>query len=237
MLRYTSDLAGEDYNERGLTWQELQKQGIVFLVSRMTLRIHRLIPERETVTIATYERGVEGPYCIRNYMILGEGGDVAVSAKSAWIVCEPASRRILRPSMLPMPIESHPDRDVDCPDPHRIRIPESTEYAGDRPVVYSDIDANGHVNNSVYADIACDHLPPALLMRPVRDFAIVFRREAKPGEVIRVYRRVDESDGDVTDDVVTDDDVTADVVTNAIVTGAVGGETSFECSFGWNREE
>ena len=134
--------------------------------------------------------------------------------------------------MLPMTIESHPDRDVDCPDPHRIRIPEGTEYAGDRVVVYSDIDANGHVNNSVYADIACDHLPPALLRRPVRDFAIVYRREAKPGEVIRVSRRVEESDNAVSDNGVSDNGVTA-----AVVTGTVGGETSFECSFGWNSEE
>jgi acyl-ACP thioesterase len=213
ILRFTSDLAGEDYAERGLSWEVLQAHGIVFLVSRMALRVHRNIRDGETVTIATYERSVEGPYCIRNYYVIGESGDTAVSAKSAWIVCEPASRRILRPSELPKPIECHPDADVDCAEPNRIHLPHTMEYAGDRLVVYSDIDANGHVNNSKYADIACDYLPPELLQKPVRDFAAVFRQEAKPGEIIRVGRSVGGG--------------------SAVVSGDVGSVSCFECKFGW----
>lgn len=184
LLRYTSDLAGNDYADRGMNWEFLQQRGVAFLVSSVRMRIHRPIMEEESVTFSTYERGIKGPICLRDTFVEDAAGNRVVSIRAAWVLCDPVKRRILRPDTdrLPKPIESHWDMPLECDDPARIRLSETMQDAGERKIVYSDLDANGHVNNSVYADIACDSLPLDVFRSGISEFSVFYHQEATLGD-------------------------------------------------------
>lgn len=187
LLRLTADLAGEDYYRRGLPHDRLWEEGYVFLVSRVRFRLRRNIRAEERVALGTYERCVSGPFCIRDYTVDDASGERIISGRSAWILCDPGTRRILRPKQFPYPMETHTDLPLDCGDPGRLRLPERMEPVGTRRVVYSDLDGNGHVNNAVYADIACDVLPTALFRGALQEFSINFVQEAKLGDDIALF--------------------------------------------------
>lgn len=187
LLRIGADLAGEDYRLRGLPHDRLWAEGFMFLVSRARFHLRRNIRAEERVRLGTYERCVSGPFCMRDYTIDDASGERIVSGRSAWILCNPQTRRIVRPKSFPHPLETHTDLPLDCGDPERLRLPEGMAPAGERPVVYSDLDGNGHVNNAVYADMACDVLPAALFEGELRDFSINFVQEARLGDRIALF--------------------------------------------------
>lgn len=211
LLCLTSDLAGEDYGDRGLPHDKLASEGFVFLVSRVRFSLKRNIRAEERVKLITYERRIAGPFCIRDYILEDEGGDQIITGRSAWILCDPATRRILRPSAFPYAIQNHEDIEIPVGEPEKLRPIEGMERIGERKVVYSDLDGNGHVNNSVYGDMACDVLPMELFSGDIKEFAINFVKEAKPGDTITLYGGMD---GD-----------------SHVVAGYLGEALCFECAF------
>jgi len=192
MLAHMSNIAGDDYTDRGFSHDWLWDNGMVFLVSRMTMRIIRNVKSGEDITLATYERGVKGPMFNRNYEVLDKDKNVIVECKSAWVLCDPASRKILRPATLGRKVGEAWEKLPLCPDPVKLRVPENAEYVGSREIRYSDIDANGHVFNAFYADIACDFLPYEMTSRPLREFSINFQHEAKMGDTLKIYTQIED---------------------------------------------
>ena len=98
LLNKAAAYAGYDYNARGLTHDVLFEMGEVFLLSRLAMRIHRIPMAGEVLDIATYENGVKGAHMQRVYEMKDQTGEVRVSVKSDWILVNPATRKIMRPS-------------------------------------------------------------------------------------------------------------------------------------------
>ena len=210
LLKRLNDFAGVDYTDRGYSHDYLWKNNMVFLVSRVSMNIIEPVLPDVPLTFATYERGTKGPLFYRDLFIADENGKTVVACKTAWILCDPVSRRILRPSAFEKKIGEHWDRVMDCAEPKRLTMRDDTEPVGSRRINYSDLDGNGHVNNGVYADIACDFLPYDLFEKKrVRELQINFQREAKIGESMDVF--ASKKDG------------------FAAVSGKVDGAVSFIC--------
>ncbi len=210
ILKRFSDIASNDYDRQGFPHDYLWERGFVYLLTRISIKVSGIIGTGCEAEAATYERGAKGVQVFRDYYITS-GGKTLVTGKTAWVICDPVQRKILRPETCVKPTPSNFGHEPDCPEPKRIRLPEGAERAGARPVVYSDLDANGHVFNAVYADIACDFLPFALLSQNISEFFIDFNREAKIGDMLEMYRFID---GD-----------------RAIVSGLLDGLPSFSAEF------
>ena len=70
--------------------------------------------------------------------------------------------------------------------PHSI-IPKAMTNEQTRTVSYSCLDRNGHMNNTRYLDLLCDHIPD-FRSRMVTSIGIKFKAEAPLGETIKLYR-------------------------------------------------
>jgi acyl-ACP thioesterase len=71
--------------------------------------------------------------------------------------------------------------------PRRFAVPENMTEVGTRRIVYSDIDYNGHMNNTRYPDMVCDYLPDGTVPH-VRTMHLEFAKEARYGATLRVER-------------------------------------------------
>ena len=98
LLNKAAAYAGYDYNARGLTHDVLFEMGEVFLLSRLAMRIHQIPMAGEVLDIATYENGIKGAHMQRVYEMRDQTGEARVSVKSDWILVNPATRKIMRPS-------------------------------------------------------------------------------------------------------------------------------------------
>ena len=113
---------------------------------------------------------------------------------SRWVLVDTDTHRILRRP--PEAFAALPfDEEVPFALNMEIPKPESTEPAGTARADYTLCDTNRHLNNTHYADVACNALPlEELERRAVRRIALNYHSEVPAGESFELERgRLDEN--------------------------------------------
>lgn len=182
ILSMMASVAGQDYTARGLPYEKLFSIRQVFLLSKLAFRLHSYPISGETVTLSTWEDGVKAAHMRRSYEFLREDGSPFVSGKSEWILVDPVSRKILRPSQFTGKPLASGGRPVDAPECRKIILPREAEKLAVRRVMFSDLDHNGHLFSGNYGDVVWDYLPAELQTATLREFQINYSREATLGE-------------------------------------------------------
>ena len=187
LLSKAAAFAGYDYDARGLTHDILYANREIFLISRIAMRIHLSPRASDVLTVTTWENGVRGAHMQRVFEMVDQEGRLCVSARSDWILVDPETRRIKRPSSFTAKPLTTCDKVIDCPEPKKIVLPrEGLEDLGTRRVVWSDLDGNGHLYSGNYGDIVWDYLPGDLQERSPREFYINYSKEATLGQELRL---------------------------------------------------
>lgn len=187
LLSKMASFAGYDYDARGLTHEVLWANREVFLLSRAALKIHDCPRARDVLDITTWEAGAKAAHMGRNYEMRDQAGRVRVSARTDWILVDPETRKILRPSAFTAKPLMTSDRPLDCPETRKILLPKTgREDLGTRTVRWSDLDGNGHLFSGNYGDIIWDALPEDLQPQAPREFYINYSREAVLGDALRL---------------------------------------------------
>lgn len=194
ILKYAAEIAGIDYTSRGYGHQYLWEKGMAFLLSRSNFRIHRMPHADDEILASTWEQGIKGSQFLRDFEFFDKDGALLVSASTTWLLVDPVSRKILRPSAFIGEMPQTPDRLPDCEPAGKLRMPEEREPLGKRKIRYSDLDGNGHVYNGVYGDIVSDFLPTELMRHQIAEFRINYQTEAVLGEELDIYFAVDPID-------------------------------------------
>ena len=187
LLSKAATFAGYDYDARGLTHEVLYAKREAFLLSRIALRIHDCPRARDLLTITTWENGAKGAHMRRVYEMADGEGSVRVSVKSDWILVDPETRRILRPTAFTAKPLGICPKEIDCPETRKILLPrEGLEDLGTREIRWSDLDGNGHLFSGNYGDYVWDALPEDLQVRVPREFYINYSREAVLGDQLKL---------------------------------------------------
>ena len=195
LLRLTSDAAVEDFSERGMSREELAQKGVAILVSRVSFRMHRVPRENERIAIHTHEEKSEPLQFVRAYEIDSASGERLVSGISSWLLVDVEAHRILPIKTFDeMKMREPTDRESahDCLPYKKIKPPEGLSLLDERVIKYSDLDSNGHTTNSRYGAFVADALPPALRDAAFTDFRLNYAKEAKLGEKLSVFGKIDD---------------------------------------------
>jgi acyl-ACP thioesterase len=184
VLRYQQEAGEEHLTPAGLGWCELEKEGIAFVASRWHTAIHRLPRMGEAVTLTTWHRERKGPRFLRCYEWHDSEGNLLLEGVMQFALVSVTDHRLLRGDefMRLVPPEETV-RGVSCADPVRFSLPPMTP-AGDYRVRWSDIDRNGHMNNTHYADLLWDFLPAEVQSRQPVDIQLHFAGECRQGDTI-----------------------------------------------------
>ena len=208
ITKHMAEIAGVDYTKRGYSHAFLWEKEMVFLLSRGSIKVHSPLLYEKEYTFTTWEHGMKGPQFFRNFEVHDRNsGEKMLSSTTSWLLVNPNTRKILRPSEFFGEHRILEEKETDVTPTTKIAIPKQMEFAGERIVRYSDMDANGHMNNSNYSDIAFDFLPKEITDQQVKEFAINYNQEAKYGEKIDVYYNMIENE--------------------AVVNGTVNGRSCF----------
>ena len=139
--------------------------------------------------MATYPRGVHGVSFIRDFDV-SLNGVRAAYATSSWVLLDINNRTLLRPNA----IDRLGTIEADLSDMYEIqdrRIKFNTAEMNKtdvREVYYSQIDRNGHMNNTFYPDIVYDYFPNEHKTSDIgKKFSIYYSSEVMCGEKFEVY--------------------------------------------------
>ena len=198
LLKVTSDMAVEDYELRGMDRDTLTEHGFACLVSRVAFRFHRMPKENENYVFTTYEEKSEPLQLVRAYEFTTPEGEPLITGISSWLLVDPVARRILPTKKFEMrkPIESQ--KEHDCLKYGKIQIPEDLEKWDERIIKYSEIDGNNHVNNARYGAFVADSIPENLRNAAFTDFRLNYAKEAKLGQKLEIFGKINENEKKLT---------------------------------------
>ena len=191
VLRYQQEAGEQHLGPAGLGWRELSGHGIAFVASRWHAVIHRLPTLEESVTLTTWHRDRKGPRFFRCYEWRDAEGNLLIESVMQFALVSVTDHRLLRGDEF-MELAPLPDAPsgVSCADPGRFVLRDATA-AGNYEVRWSDIDRNGHVNNTRYADFMWDFLPTVWQSRNPADVELYFAGESRQGDLLSLCVSMD----------------------------------------------
>lgn len=164
------------------------EQNIAFVFTKVNIKVHDLPRSEEKVTIRTWCSSLKGVRFTRNYVMFGESGNVMTEAKGEVTTIDLVNRRIVRPteinSFKNFLYNNELENSADYP--QKLHFPENCAEKHQRRIHFSDIDYNGHVNNTVYADMVLDCLDLETLKKPIKGFEINFINEVLLSETLEI---------------------------------------------------
>lgn len=174
-----------------------RREGRMWVLSRLLLRIDAPILHRDEIVVETWPKAPRGPLAMRDYRILDGEGAVRARATSAWLLLDPESMRPFRPQQVFAEFDFAGVGDALEESPPKVQSPADEEPRTGFPVRvrYSDLDAQEHVNNARYLRWLCDSFrPDELSGRVVRSFAVNYSRAAAWEDELAI-ERFDREDG------------------------------------------
>ena len=157
-----------------------------WILARVWFRFLRPVTEGETVTLKTWCRGAGGLIVYRDFDIFS-GDELVGEGISAWVIADLDTRTMLRPGTVEnLAVYCAPEC---CKDRQLklIRRPTNCYSVYNREVRYSDLDINGHMNNTRYADVIMDAFRPDRLSgKFVKEFQLNYSVECKFSDELEI---------------------------------------------------
>ena len=130
--------------------------GGLWVLSRMHAEFTRPLAPYDTLRVTTWCAGIKGPSWLRAFSFAVDG-QPAGQAMSSWVILDTDSHRILRPSQIEQAAS------YVCLDREALPMPGKLDVSGlalhhTHPILYSDLDVNGHLNNVRIAALVSDAL-------------------------------------------------------------------------------
>ena len=159
ILAYMQETSHHHLIDAGMSLDELRdRHKLAFFLSRISIAFYAPLFANEEITVQTWILESKGLSFLRCFRILRKE-EVVAEAHSVWALLDLHQNRLLPVTAFPYHIE--PDAPLDAKLSARLRIPPlaEMEQAGDRRIVYSDIDYNGHLNSVKYIEHMLNELP------------------------------------------------------------------------------
>lgn len=193
VMKYQQEIGERYMDSLNLSYETLRnKYNIVFMVSHAKVKIYRMPKLHETVILTTWCSGVESKFrrCFKYTSLTGE---LLIESVMLLPTVDIVSHKIIRPNKVEVfnQFTYNNSNTVLISDPKKVKQLETYSNIGNRTLFYSDLDYNGHVNNTVYADIICDFFPDNINNFQVDELEIYYRSEMKSGETISVSSEIE----------------------------------------------
>lgn len=187
LMHHAQQMGSDHLASKNVDYMQMYRDGMVFVVNKMKIAISRRPNFHERLLLTTIPKEPKGIQFIRDTLFETEAGERLAEVSISWALINPETRRLLRPSVFDRYGFQFNPNEGETVTGYKIRPPQGNAVIHQRQVKYTDLDYNGHVNNSVYADIICDIVPLELFMtKEIKEFGIIYHKEAKPNQILEI---------------------------------------------------
>ena len=186
LMVYLQETANLHMIHAGQSLDELRdSQGLAFILTRMSLEIYQHVGAHEDIQVRTWITHGKGCNYPRYFSMERPDGSLIAQACSHWVLLDLNTHLPCRADAYRYNYE--PEEPLALTPPRRFLVPEGMSCVGERRIVYSDLDYNGHMNNTRYPDMVCDFLPD-VIVPSIRTMHFNYVKEGAAGATLRVMR-------------------------------------------------
>lgn len=186
LFSYFQDVASEASEKMGFGIEQLdQEYGVAWVLMKIRVDLIKQPTVGETISIETWPLTPGKIDYGRDYIVRNQRGEAIIKAISSWVLMDLDARKITKRGTVPI---AYPDYTEDRAIEAKLRKlkaagPLRESYR--KMIGYSDIDFNGHLNNTKYVDyiLDCFSVSEHRYYR-IKSIEVHFTNEALPNETI-----------------------------------------------------
>ncbi len=186
VLDLFQDAAGQHAIQLGVGFEDMIKRSYMWVLVRIKLEILVQPKPYQRVVVKTWPLEPNRLIYRREYVIETTDGERLVAGSSEWVVMHSERRRLVKaPDLYPFSDNFYPERNFE----ERLeRVEDFTPTVPPYVVTpgFSEIDRNGHVNNTKYPNYVLDAINPGKNDEIVI-FQVDFRKEVLNGTTLEVH--------------------------------------------------
>lgn len=182
---YCQEAAGGHCKRLALDWDTLAQRHMFWAVIRQRVEITRLPRLGETITLKTWPMPATRTAYPRSTVAYDSDGNEVFRAIGVWVLMDTVNRSMILPAKSGVTLDGLLDgKELAIPGG---LMPKPWENTGTRTVQYSELDRNGHMNNTRYLDWVEDLLGSGFHKdQELRECTVCYVSEAKEGETLRL---------------------------------------------------
>ena len=186
VLDLFQDAAGRHAEELGVGYDEMLERSYFWVLIKIKFQVIKSPAFHQKVVVKTWPLAPNKFIYRREYSIESTDGETLILGSSEWVVMNSVKRRLVAATDLyPFTDGFHPERNFEE------RLDRLDEFETDTPPYsinpgFSEIDANGHVNNTKYANFVFDAINPEESFS-TDIFQIDYKKEVMQGTNLNIY--------------------------------------------------
>ena len=185
LLYFCQDVAGQHCLLLGADYDTLAEKNLMWAIIRQKVQITRLPRSGETIRIETWPMPTTRTCFPRSTVAYDEEGRELFRAIGMWVLMDQTSRTMVLPGKSGVTVDGLLTG-TELASPGSL-TPRQMEQLVCRHVRYTDLDRNGHMNNTRYLEWLADLLPSAFHRdHTAREFTVCYHAEAREDEQLHL---------------------------------------------------
>ena len=185
LLYFSQEVAGRHFDRIAMTYEQLASRGMFWAIIRQRVRITRLPKSGETIRVETWPMPNTRVAFPRSVAAYDESGNELFRVLSLWVLMDVETRAMILPGKSGIALPGTVRGDELLP-PGSLPAKQLKQHRC-RSVCFTDLDRNGHMNNTKYLDWIADLLPSSFHeAHTPAEFTICYSSEAREGDELTV---------------------------------------------------
>lgn len=186
LMRFMQDVATSHAEELGVGKPSTIDKGLYWVITRYALTILRAPRYLETINVITYPGDDMKFIFPRYFMITSESGELLVKASTYWMILDKEKHKVV---LRPFGDRELPGEHMEGEEPLPMKVePKEVKLIEKRKVRYSDIDLNGHLNNTKYIEYVLDLKTTDFYKEhKIKHVLINYEKELRDNETLELY--------------------------------------------------
>ncbi len=193
VLELFQDAAGQHAEEIGVGFDVMIQRKYLWVLTRIKFKILSSPMKYQKVIVKTWPLEPNKLVYRREYSIENEQGEKLIVGSSEWVVMHSEKRRLIAdPNMYPFSDGFHKERMFE----DKFTKVSNFEANSEPRMInagFSELDVNGHVNNTKYANYVLDTIAPSE-SDILSEFQIDYRKEVLEGNQLGIYSIKDDNE-------------------------------------------
>ena len=185
ILFLAQEVAGQHFARLAMDYEALARRGLFWAVTRHRVQITRLPQRGERLRIETWPMPTTRVAYPRAMAAYDEGGRECFRIISLWVLMDLNKRSMVLPGKSGVSVEGTL-RGTELSSPLGLAA-KPLGSTRERRVCFTDLDRNGHMNNTRYLDWISDLLPASFHAgHGIREFTVCYLSEAREGQELKL---------------------------------------------------
>jgi len=185
LLYFVQEVAGRHFADIAMDYDALAEKGMFWAIIRQKVQITRLPLRGETVKLETWPMPTTRSAYPRSVVAYDGQGNEVFRSISIWVLMDLKNRRMILPGKSGISVAGTL-RGLELAMPASL-TPMVLNNRRDRTVSFTDLDRNGHMNNTRYMDWIDDLLTSDFhRVHTPREFTVCYLSEAREGQTLNM---------------------------------------------------